>query len=228
MNKCLIKLTGIALGILCMLTVHAQVDVIRGNTIADHLLIKQRESITNPPEIDGTPYGNDSFQLGNVYTLKGIFKNVAMRQDLYNGWIEFREKGIIYILDAGPNIIKVVLNSDTLYTQPIFKDGKMVMGYFNKLDDGNVKLFKQHSIKFIEKPPVKAYTSTNIPAKFAPEPDKFFFRVANAESKPIVNIKKMIELFPDHQKELNSYLKRKKVGINEEDLLLLWAYYNKF
>jgi hypothetical protein len=227
MIKKLSRLLLVALGICILLQAHAQADVIRGNNIADHLLIKQREAITNPPDIDGSPYDKDSFTLGTVYTMKGIFKDIAMRQDLVNDWIEFREKGVRYILDPGPNIIKVEIDSTTLYTQPIYKDGKLAMGFFSVLDDDKVKLLVQKSILFVEKPPVKAYTSTNIPAKFMRDQDKFFFRVDKLEAKPITNIKKMIDLFPDHHKELTSYTKRKKVGINQEDLLKLWAYYNK-
>ncbi|MEO5581566.1 MAG: hypothetical protein ABIR66_02655 [Saprospiraceae bacterium] len=223
----LVRIRLVAMGLFYILLSHAQSDVIRGNNIADHLLIKQREAITNPPDIDGSPYNNDSFSLGNVYTMKGIFKDIAMRQDLVNDWIEFREKGLTYILDPGPNIIKVEIDTITLYTQPVYKDGKLAMGFFKVLDDDKVKLLVQKSILFVEKPPVKAYTSTNIPAKFMRDADKFYFRVDKLEAKQISNIKKMIDLFPDHHKELTSYIKRKKVGINQEDLLKLWAYYNK-
>lgn len=214
-------------GLLVIIQGEAQVDVIRGNTIADHLLIKQRESVMNGPDIDGTPYANDSFITGNVYTMKGIFKGVEMRQNLVDDWIEFREKGVIYILDPGPNIIKVEMDSLVLHTEPIYKEGKLAMGYFRILDDGKVKLLMQKSIEFKEKPPVKAYTSTNIPAKFVTAADKYFFRVDKLDVKPITNIKKMIDLFPDHHKELTSYIKRKKVSIQEDDLLKFWMYYNK-
>ncbi|MEP7320477.1 MAG: hypothetical protein ABI761_01115 [Saprospiraceae bacterium] len=227
MNLKLTRIPFVVIGLIFVLNAYTQSDVVRGNNIADHLLIKQREALTNPPDIDGSPYDKDSFALGNVYTMKGIFKDISMRQDLVNDWIEFREKGVRYILDPGPNIIKVELDTITLYTQPVYKDGKLAMGFFKVLDDDKVKLLVQKSILFVEKPPVKAYTSTNIPAKFVRDADKYYFRVDNLEAKRISNIKKMIDLFPDHHKELTSYIKRKKVGINQDDLLKLWAYYNK-
>lgn len=227
MNTRLIKIELVILSMFITFHSKAQFDAMNGKSITDFISIKNSEAFVKSSDIAGSPYATDSFKLGKVYTTKGVFNGVSLRYDLVNDWIEYMEKGKQLILSPEPSIIKVQIDTTTLYNQPFYKEGKLIMGFFKMLYEKKVLLLKHQSVVFNPKPPVKAVELTTVPASFTPGTDRFFIRFNNTEAKPIFSIKKMVSEFPDHKKELSSFVKRKNIKWNQDDMISLVTYYSK-
>lgn len=200
-----------------------------GNNLRDHLLIKQQDMVgrvTNE-DIKGSPYNVDSFTASIVHTDKTLFKGVPMRYNIHEDYMEFMDNGTTYILDPKIEIQKIVLNDNILSVEPYNDHGKIKLGYFFELDSSGVKLLKKKVIRFQERIPAKALQSSSTPPTYVPGADIFYYRIPGQAAQPIHNVKKMIEDFPDHKKELLSMTNRYKLKSNEKDLIELWKYYNK-
>lgn len=200
-----------------------------GNNARDHLLIKQQDMVgrvTNE-DIDGSPYLVDSFTESIIYTDKTLYKGVPMRYNIHEGYMEFKENDITYILDPKTDLKKIELNNQQIVVEPFDDRGSIKLGFFILVDSTGVKLLKKKNIRFQERIPAKALQSAATPPAYIPMPDEFYFRLNGQAAKPIHNLKKMIELFPHRQKDLLSYANRHHLKSNESDLKELWQYYQK-
>ena len=212
--------------ILIILPAKGQFDGMNGPSLSDIISIKNGARVNNYLDIKGSPYASDSFKTGIIYTTKGEFKRLLLRHDLLNGWVELLEKGKILILSPEPTILQIDIDTSSIYVHPYFKEGRMSMGFFTMLAGGRAKLLKQQSVFFIEKPPAKALEFSSEPAKFERQSDKFFVRFEHMEAKTFYSVKKLISMAPDHNKELESYVKAHKTGMKPLDLIQLIGYYN--
>lgn len=200
------------------------------NNVADYVLLKddlRRQRMENS-DIEGSPYLHPDFVAGDIYTTKDTFKGILVRYDVYNHWLEFKEKGIVYILDPSINIHKVVLGDQVLYIQPYDDKGKIKVGFFKVIEAKNVKLLVKRVIQFQDRRPAKALESSSTPPKYLPAKDQFYLKVNKTSAAVhLFNVKKIIELIPDHQKSIESFIKRKKTSLEEKELTELMAYYEK-
>src|SRR6267143_2044045 len=64
-------------------------------------------------KVVGTPYLNDNFVTGVVYTNLGKYSGVSMRYNMYDDNIEFKQNDQLLILDPQPRIMKVELDGHT-------------------------------------------------------------------------------------------------------------------
>ena len=200
-----------------------------GNNLRDHLLIKQQDMVgrvTNE-DIKGSPYYKDSFSTATVNTIHTLFKGVPMRYNVHEDYMEFQDNGTTFILDPKIEIRKILLNDQVFSVEPYDDHGKIKLGYFFELDSNGVRLLKKKVIRFQERIPAKALQGSSTPPTYVPGADQFYYRIAGQAAQPIHNVKKMIEDFPDHKKELLSMANRHKIKSNEKDLTELWEYYNK-
>lgn len=200
-----------------------------GANLKDHLLLNDREAIPRMDieDVEGSRYENDSFQLSTVETNKDTFYHVPMKYNIFEDVIEFKDaKGQLFLLDPLMTIKKVTIGDLVLVVQPYDVDGQIKTGFFIPLSDGKIKLLSRKIIKFQPLVPAKALQYANTPAKFIKSPDQFYTRVGNSPAVPINKLKKTIALFPDHQKSVQSFADRRKLGIKKDDLIDLWAYYN--
>jgi len=182
--------------------------------------------VTND-DIKGSPYYVDSFSASIVNTIHTLYKGVPMRYNVHDDYMEFMDNGTTFILDPKIEIRKIILNDQIFSVEPYNDHGKIRLGFFFELDSIGVKLLKKKVIRFQERIPAKALQGTSTPPTYVPAADIFYYRIAGQAAQPIHNVKKMIENFPDHKKELSSMANRHKIKSNEKDLLQLWEYYNK-
>ena len=205
-----------------------QSDAIFGNSISDQLLVKMKSGLNTQSyeSIQGSPYSNDSFIIGTIRTVKGVFEGIPLRFDLYSQWMEFKEKCQTYIMDPTPSITQVHFGDESVYVYPYNDQGRFKLAYFYQLDSGQVKLLMKKTIKFNPKLPAKPMADET-PAKFTPSKTLFYIKAVNQEAIEITNVKKLAELFPDHQKEVESFMTKKKTKLKEDDLIELWSYYNR-
>ncbi len=212
----------------CLLYGISQNNAFLEGSVGEHLLTKPKSLVFSPDgskDIIGSPYVKDSFEPGNIYTMKGILRDIEMRYDLYNDWIEYRQKDQIYILDPTPKILKVEWK-DLIVINALYEtQGKFKMGFFSLLDSAKVLLFSKHTVIFEKGEPPKPYVLAGTPARFTRSKDVFYYKPEKSVAKPITSVKKMIELFPDHREELLTFIEKNKINTKLADLKELWKYY---
>jgi hypothetical protein len=201
-----------------------------GMEISDFMLIKDVDPYRrfNPDPIDGSPYHlSDSFVQGSVFTHKMEYPGVWLRYNIFKDYIEYKDKEKIFALDPRVDIKEVVTARQTYKVQPFDENGKIKLGYFIALDTGEVTLLVRKKMRFEPKELPQALEDRPKNAAFVALPDLFYIRVHHAVAKPIFSIKKVANLFPDHQKSISSFIQRKKLKLKEEHIRELWTYYRK-
>ena len=216
---------------LCICTI-AQAQDMSGYHIADHLLIKEADKqLKMGPEaeaVEGTPYLDETFMTGHVYSRYGDYKGISMRYNIYEDHIEFRQKDLIYILDPDLMIKKVDLGAQVLVVENYEFRMKEQPGFLTLLDSGKVTLLSKKVVTYREQQPPKALESAPTPARYSRLPDAYYYKIGTGEVMKVQNIKKMISSFPDKHQELTQFAKKEKLSHKKEaDLIALVRHYNK-
>jgi hypothetical protein len=202
-----------------------------GYHIADHLLIKEADKqLKQGPEaeaVEGTPYLEDTFVTGHVYSRYGNYTGIPMRYNMYEDYIEFKQKDLVYILDPDLMIKKIDMGAHVFVVENYEFKKKTQPGFLTLLDSGKVTLLSKKIVTFREQQPPKALESAPTPAQYSSLPDVYYYKVGEGTVMKIKNIKEMIESFPDKQNELTQFAKKEKLSHKkEEDLIKLERYYN--
>ena len=179
-------------------------------------------------DIEGSPYLNDEFVNGTVYTInKEKYVNIPLRYNMFNEQIEFKT----------PQDQVQALADPTLVDRVEFGENKMVYishivskrakkGYLSVLEEGKASLYAKNTVMFKKAEEPGAYKEA-VPAQFIKRPDVYFIQVGAAAALRAGNKKEILEIFPDKQKEIAAYLKKHKVKTNNPDQLKeLVRYYN--
>jgi len=200
-----------------------------GANLSDHvLMLNSKRALYGEPEeeIEGTPYLTETYDSANVFTSKGTYFGVPMRYNIHADYIEFKQADVLYILDPRPDINLVDFGSYKLVVHKKEIDGKTLLGFYALLDSGKVTLMSKKMVSFREKRPPKGLEYNGSPAKYSRLADEFVFKIGNGELLKVTSVKKMIDNFPDKQKELTDFANREKISKNEKELTKLVRYYN--
>lgn len=180
-------------------------------------------------DINGSPYLNDEFINGNVYTTsKTMFPDIPLRFNIYNHEIEFKSPdGKISAIDT-PEIVEKIEFGEHLVEYIPYKDVKKIKrGFMLLLNKGNAKLYARPRVDFRDAVPPGAYKDAQ-PAKFIGQATNYYIRVGNEAALLIEKKKDLVDAFPDHQKELTSFIKKNKITHRKEDKLkALVTFYNE-
>jgi len=89
-----------------------------------------------------------------------------------------------------------------------------------------VSLYSQHKVDFIKATKAAPYKDPE-PPKFVAKPDTYYLKIGQKAAVKIENKKGLIELFPDHKKEVAAFIKQNQTKLNKpEELIALVEYYN--
>jgi len=213
--------------LLILSAAHAQ----KAMNLDQHLLIKiSDKTLYGDPaaeKVVGTPYLNDNFVIGVVYSHAVKYTGVSMRYNIYDDNIEFKQNNKLFILDPQQKINRVELDGRIYVIDSYEYKGKIRLGFFGLLDSGRVVLLSRNVVTYKEQQAPKALESGPTPAKYTRAPDTYFYRIGDGVLMKVDNIKKMIDGFPDKQTELTEFVKKEKISARKEaDLLKLVKYYN--
>ena len=179
-------------------------------------------------DVAGSPYLNDEFVKGSVYTTSKIrYEGVPLRYNIYSDQIEFKgEKGEVLAIAAPETIEKIEFNGDTWVYAPYSLAKYVSEGYFIVLEEDDVSLYKKPQIQF--EPPTEAMPFKDAqPARFENRPDHFYIRVGNKEAKKVADRKDFAEILPAHQKDVEKFVKKEKVKPHKPDRIIeLVKFYN--
>lgn len=178
-------------------------------------------------EIQGSPYLNDEFQLGEVY-YDGKYKisQLPLRYNLYNDEIEYKEKNAIMAF-ADPNNIDKVVIEDQVFIY--IKHGKKseVSGFVQMWHDKLPTVLTKMKIDFLNQEEAKPYVEPK-PDRFERGYSKHYLMKCLHEIERIVSIKKLIKSLGAHQAELSAFAKKEKISSSDpEELAMLLNYYHE-
>lgn len=179
-------------------------------------------------DIEGSPYLNDEFISGTIYTTaKQKFINIPLRYNIYNDALEFKTPDNVIQAMATPEILESAeFGEYTVVYAPFSNSKKVSHGYFQVVVSGEASLYIKSNIRFNKAQEPVPYKDA-IPAQFHKKPDTYFIKVGPAEAKKVNNKKDLIKIFPDHQNEISSFIKKNKTKISKQDhLKALVEYYN--
>lgn len=191
------------------------------------------ESKLEIKNIKGSPYLNEEFL--PVKVSKRPEKNLSARYNAYKDEIEIKQGNgaAIYVLNKKSSFSKVEFTASKMAYEAydFIEKGEKKRGYLEKLNPtGNHFLLKKQRITFIDAKPSNTGYDNSSPAQFKKAKNNYFIKINEGN---IIEFKKnkkdFAKLFPKHEKELLSYIK--KQGINtkkEKDLIKLINYVNTF
>ncbi|MCD6353908.1 MAG: hypothetical protein J7L95_00005 [Prolixibacteraceae bacterium] len=179
-------------------------------------------------DIEGSPYLNNDFLNGTIYTTsKFRFENVPLRYNIYNDQLEFRTPDNEVQAMAAPEIVeKVEFGTTKMAYIPYSNVKKIRRGFFTVLLEGKASLYQRAEVVFKDATEPGAYKEAE-PAKFIRKPNTYFIRIGMEQAKRVGNKKELVDLFPDHKKEIAAFIKKNKIKTNKPDSLKkLVVFYN--
>ena len=178
--------------------------------------------------IDGSPYLNDEFISGSVYTVQKIqYNEIPLRYNIYNNNIEFKTASDEIQELTNPEIIeKVVMGDIQMVYSPYLMANKNNNGFFIVLEEGKVSLLAKPEIQFVPATQPAGYKDAE-PPKFIKKSDEYYLRIGTGQAILISNKKDMIATFPDNQDKIENFVSKNKIKTNKpESLKELVKYYN--
>jgi len=190
-------------------------------------LIHQREAGQRAPDINGTPYLNDEFELGAVIVSDQlIYNGIPLRYNIFNDQIEFKSnKDLVLALDKAETYKEIQIEKKRFVYASATKGKLEVSGFFEILEEGQVCLLKKYDMALTAPQPPGGFKDA-VPASYDLRPANYFLKIGDS-NLGFSNEKELTALLQDHQKELESYIKNNKLKVRkEEDLLQMIKYYN--
>ena len=204
--------------------IRAAMDLYRTNKVQSG----EFKMILTENDIDGSPYLNDEFINGTIFTKsKSQFVNVPLRYNIYNDQIEFKTPTNEIQALGTPEIVETVEFGNYIMVYIPYSNARKIRhGFFKVEEKGNVSLYSRLEIIYKKAEEPSGYKDASS-AKFVKKSDSFYIRVGSAEAKKVDSKKELIAIFPDHKDEIAAFIKKNKVKINKpEKLKELILYYN--
>ena len=187
-----------------------------------------KNTLTEENDIKGSPYLNNEFVTGTIYTTtKQKFVDVPLRYNIFNDQMEFKTPENQIMAMAIPEIVETVeLGGYKMVYIPYSNAKKIRQGFFRVEVEGDASLYSRSEIVFKKAEKSGAYKEAE-PPKFINKPDSYYIRIGMEQAKKVVNKKELLEMFPDHQNEIATFIKKNKIKTGKpESLIKLVQYYN--
>lgn len=179
-------------------------------------------------DIEGSPYLNDEFKEGTVFmTSKTKFVEMPLRYNIFNDQVEFRsDDGSLMVLSVPEVIEKVEFGETTLEYSVYSQLNKIRRGFFVVLEKGEASLYSRPRVTFEDARKPGAYSEAK-PPRFIKRPDEYYIRIGKEPAELISKKKDIEELFTEHEKEMQEFIRKNKININRpEDLIKVVQFYN--
>ncbi|WP_156168344.1 hypothetical protein [Kordia zhangzhouensis] len=180
--------------------------------------------------INGTPYYDDSFNSAKIMPIDKVY---MIRYNAALDDMEVIQSTDTLIMNKNNRSYVIKQNKGNI-TYKILEydesDGDRLGYYVQLTDDSKITLYRKDRKKFVEEK--KASYNGNlggVSAKFKSERSEFFIEIDGSGSAILVPRRKkdVIKLFPGKEKEVEKFIKEKKIKTTkEEDLIKLINYIN--
>lgn len=170
-----------------------------------------------PPNLEGSPYLDDDFKRGMVYTENEKPYPAMMRYNAYQDEIQIKGANGISSLFMR-DYVWAELGGETFKIASYEKGSGTAKGYFVVMNEGRTRLLKKYNKVFKEEVPASSSYSQAKPPRFE---DAITYYLAE-EGSPAreVKLKKKDILNVLSSKEAESFIKENKLGLKSEDEVL--------
>lgn len=178
--------------------------------------------------ISGSPYLNDEFVNGSIYTVQKLqYNDIPLRYNIYNDDLEFKTpEDVVQALSTPEIVERAVFGNTQMVYSPYLLAGKNRNGFFVVLEEGKLSLYAKPGIIYREATAAAAYKEAE-PPKFVKKSDEYYLRFGTKQAEIIGNKKELIAAFPDNQDKIKSFISKNKIKTNKpESLKELVKYYN--
>jgi len=187
-----------------------------------------RNNQLSEKDIKGSPYLNDEFETGTIYTFqRQKYEDIPLRYNIYNDELEFKNPAGEVQAMATPEIVeKAEFGSFHMVYSPYLQINKTKNGFFLVLEQGKASLYAKPGITFKEQTEPAAYKDAE-PPTFVKKADEYYIRIGNEQAVLINNKKDLIAAFSDNKDKIESFVNKNKTKTNKpESLKEVVRYYN--
>ncbi len=175
--------------------------------------------------VEGSPYLDDEFHPGSLFFSNTKYTGLPLRYNIYEGYFEFQtDQGVKFFDPRVTRIDTVWLEGDT-FLYVYFQDGKArKQTYMKAVRLGPTSVYLRNAVILTQAEEATGYVAAK-PASFQSLAESIYIQ---EEGKPAVEFKgkkSLEELFPEHEQELNKYVKAEKLKLKKvEDVARLCEY----
>ena len=182
------------------------------------------EKATEYKDVEGTPYLNSEFFVGNFVLSDSSILEIPIRYNVYSDEMQYQVEGVNYIVGNPLAIEKVQIAESVFKYIPFINKG----GYFELIESGKCSLVKKRVVKYKPAEGPKAMVGVAVPAEFIKEPAVFYIINNQSQVFKIKNKKSIIEAFQDQKQKIEDFIKTERINnIKKENLIKVVTYYNK-
>ncbi|EDM43933.1 hypothetical protein SCB49_10097 [unidentified eubacterium SCB49] len=177
-------------------------------------------------ELEGSPYTNSNFRVGNLYKNNTIVKkNVLLRYNAFSRQIEIKNNQDSDNDDYGSLIkdsdIQASINGNKFILIP-FENSDEKGDYYEILSHGaTYDLYKKTNVRFVEPYIAKTSYEKNKPAKFI---QSHVYYLSSTSDKKLLELptsnRKIIKLLGEKDKDIKSFIKSNDIDVSEEGDLI--------
>lgn len=189
---------------------------------------KSDKSTLTEIDVEGSPYLNDEFVNGSIYTVQKVqFEEVPLRYNIFNDELEFKTPTNEILALATPDIVEKVVIGDTILSYlPYLNSNKIKKGFFVVIKEGKTSLFAKPDVMYKNATPPGAYKDPE-PAKYIKKSDEYYISAGSEPAQIIKNKKDIIAAFPDNREKIENYISKNKIKTNSPEMLKeVVEYYN--
>ncbi|MFS4430097.1 hypothetical protein [Chryseobacterium sp. S90] len=174
-------------------------------------------------DIQGSPYQSPLFQKASVGEKYG---NIDVRYNAYTDDIEFLNNGKIEVLPKQDNFSRIeVLSSKQVFVY--FKNSTEPKGYLTEIAKGKNSVYKKEKTIFKDAAAAANTYQTGKPAMFVKQDPVYYIKTASGSTSKVSSLKKITNLFPEKEKEYNTYIKSNNLKFNDSDIAKLVDFINQ-
>jgi len=177
--------------------------------------------------VEGSPYLDDEFHPGALSFSRTRYEGIPLRYNSYEGYFEFQtDQGVKFFDPRVTRIDTVWLEGDT-YLYVYFQEGKARKQTFMKsVRLGPTSVFQRNEVILTQPEEATGYVSAK-PASFQKMAESIYIQKEGEPAMELKGKKSLEEIFPEHYKELNKYVKAEKLKLKKvEDVARLCEFYD--
>jgi hypothetical protein len=179
------------------------------------------------PDIEGSPYLNEEFEIGEVfYGNKYKLNQIPLRYNIYNDEMEYRVDNSIMAFANPHQIDKVIFGKNAfiyLRNEIISDKGG---GFVKIWNNQYPAIITKMSVEYLEKEPPKALIDPK-PPRFVNKENQHFLIKSKTDIVKIRSVKRLIESLGEYKAELTRFAKNEKLSARKpEELAKLLDYYS--
>lgn len=196
--------------------------LLNASLVADEFFGQYGISIEDLRNINGSPYDQNYFHPGNIYANNELtVSNVPMRYNIFADEIEINtsqdpNQQNVNILSKSPDVFVKIGPNVFVYVENLSNAEQS--GYFKVVFEGeHFDLYKKSKVNYIEKRFAETTYQRDQPARFDRNDTFFLVNKRGVFYELPNNRRRFAAVFKEHHKEIDDFVRAKRLDIRKED-----------